>query len=262
MSYIVAVANEKGGVAKTTTALSLGAALVEDHNQVLLIDLDPQANLTLSLGILPSNLTRAMGDVLFGSLSLEEITRETSLPGLDLAPANLELGMADRYLTVRDSYEHLLRNALNSGPNYDIALIDCPPALGAVTHCALTAAQLLIIPTQCEYFSAHALRDLLQVIRSIRQRTNPQLRYRLLLTMLDKRNRIHRGLEDQIRAAFGTAVFETTIDIDTRLREGPVFGQPITTYAPSSRGAQQYRQLAQELRSYVQETFRKPAQSA
>jgi chromosome partitioning protein len=114
---------------------------------------------------------------------------------------------------------------------------------------------VLVIPTQCEYFSAHALRQVVRLIRTIRQRSNPRLRYRLLLTMLDRRNGLHRSLAEQIRRAFGSAVFATEVEIDARLREAPAFGQPITVYAPSSRGAQQYRQLAEELREHVQETI-------
>lgn len=254
MTLVIAVANRKGGVAKTTTALSLGAALVENHQEVLLIDLDPQANLTLSMGVAPASLERTMADVLLGTMPMGELTRETSLPGLDLAPANQELLLAERFLAVRDQYEVLLEQGLSGVSGYDVVLIDCPPALGPLVHTALTAAQLLIIPTQCEYFSAYALRSVLEMIRDIRQRTNPHLRYRLLLTMFDRRNRIHRSLNDQIRRAFGQAVFTTEIESDTRLRESVVLGQPVTQYAPESRGAQQYRQLAQELRQYAEET--------
>jgi chromosome partitioning protein len=262
VTLVIAVANRKGGVAKTTTALSLGAALVEGRQQVLLVDLDPQANLTLALGVNPAGLDRTLADVLLGTAPLNDLTRETSLPGLDLAPANQDLLMAERFLAVRDNYEFILEQALAELPGYDVILLDCPPALGPSVQAALTAASLLIIPTQCEYFSAHALRDVLQLIRDIRTRTNPRLRYRLLLTMLDRRNRIHRSLYDQIRLAFGKAVFDTEIESDTRLRESPVLGQPITVYAPGSRAAEQYRRLAQELKDYVQETIGSSPQTA
>jgi chromosome partitioning protein len=254
MTHVIAIANEKGGVGKTTTALSLGAALVEGHQEILLVDLDPQANLTLSLGVNPSSVRRSVADVLLGNYSPVGVSRETGLPGLDLIPASQELILAERFLGVRDRYEHLLRQALMAASNYDVILLDCPPSLGPITRSALTAANLLIIPTQCEYFSAHALRDMLELVRSIRQRTNPRLRYRVLLTMIDRRNRIHRSLETQVRQAFSQAVFQTSIEVDTRLRESPVFAQPITVYAPASRGAQHYRELAQEMRQYVQES--------
>jgi len=262
MTYVVAIANEKGGVAKTTTTLSLGAAMVERRQEVLLVDLDPQANMTLALGLKAQALDRTIADALLGDRSVLQMSRETALPGLDLVPANHELTFAERYLAVRDGFEFLLRRALEPASSYDAILIDCPPSVGILTQSALAAANLLIIPTQPEYFSAHALRAMLDLIRITRQRSNPRLRYRLLLTMVDQRNRIHRTLLDQIRTAFGQAVFNTVIEIDTRLRESPLVGQPITTYAPTSRAAQQYRELSQELSHYVEETVGTPQQSA
>jgi len=259
MTYVIAIANEKGGVAKTTTALSLGAAMVEQHQKALVIDLDPQANLTLALGIKPNELNGTVSDVLLGSGDLEAVTHETLLPGLDLVPANNALLMAERFLEVRDEHEFLLRRALERVDEYDTVVLDCPPALGTTARLALTAADLLIIPTQCEYFSAHALQDVLEMIRDVRASSNPRLRYRLLLTMVDRRNRIHRSLYDQVRTAFGRAVFDSIIEVDTRLRESPIFSQPITVYAPRSRGAEQYRQLAKELKSYAKEAVRTPA---
>lgn len=253
MSCVITIANEKGGVAKTTTTLSLGGALVEDQKEVLLVDLDPQANLTLALGLQPKNLLHTTTDILLGNQSIRTIARETGLPGLDIAPANHDLGMAERYLTVRDQYEHILRSGLSRSIEYDFILLDCPPSIGPLTYSALVAADLLIVPTQCEFFSVNSLRDMLNLIRTVRKQSNPQLRYRLVMTMVDLRNRMHRTLLDQIQKAFGSAVFKTIIQTDTKLRESPLFGQPISVYSPRSRGAQQYRQLAQEIRQYVHE---------
>ncbi|HSB89247.1 MAG TPA: ParA family protein, partial [Anaerolineales bacterium] len=160
----------------------------------------------------------------------------------------------ERFLPVRQNYELILRQALEANGDYAVTILDCPPALGVTTRCALAASNILIIPTQCEYFSAYALRQVVRLIRNVRQRSNPALRYRLLLTMLDRRNSLHRSLAEQIRRAFGPAVFTTEIEIDARLREAPAFGQPITIYAPTSRGALQYRALASELREHAQET--------
>lgn len=253
MTCVIAIANEKGGVAKTTTAQSLGAALAEHQEKILLVDLDPQANLTLSFGIKPGSIDRTITDILLGNQSIETICLKTKIDDLELAPANHDLGMAERFLTVRDQYEHILRSGLTNTHAYDYIIIDCPPSLGPLTHSALVAADLLVIPTQCEFFSANALRDMINLIRSIRLRSNPQLRYRLLMTMVDLRNRMHQNLLEQIQKAFGSAVFKTIIQTDTRLRESPLFGQPITTYSPRSRGAIQYRELAEELRQYVNE---------
>jgi chromosome partitioning protein len=134
------------------------------------------------------------------------------------------------------------------------SVLDCPPALGAVTLNALAASNLLIIPTQAEYFSAYALRDMMSLIRKVRQEYNPQLAYRILITLLDQRNRTHRTIRQQLQQTFGVGLFETVIEIDTRLRESPIVGMPITQYRPNSRGSQQYRILAQELVQYVQQT--------
>lgn len=262
MSYIVAVANGKGGVGKTTSTLSLGGALAEAGAEVLLLDLDPHANLTLSLGMPPGKLDRTVADILLSDKRPAEVYLETRIPKLTLIGANNELMMAERYLTLRENYQGLLRDSLRREQNHRFILLDCPPALGPLTQCALSASDLLVIPTQSEYFSAHALRDMLNQIRYTRRQFNPRLRYRLLLTMLDRRNRIHRSLSEQIRSAFGKAVFKTSIEMDTRLRESPVFGQPITTYASRSRGASQYRQLAQELETYAEEAVAKSPQSA
>jgi chromosome partitioning protein len=258
MTTIVAIANEKGGVAKTTSTLSIGAALVESGQEILLVDMDPQANLTLALGIQPSQIRRSVADLLLGNTSILSVSRETSVPGLDLIPASGEMLLVERFLYVRQNYEHLLRKALAKASMYSMVLLDCPPSLGALTINALTASNLLIIPTQCEFFSAHSLREMLDLIRNIRQRSNPSLRYRVMITMLGK-TRVHRTLQEQIRSAFGSAVFATAIENDTKLRECPVVGKPITEYAPESRAAQQYRALAQELDEYVHQAIAQPA---
>jgi chromosome partitioning protein len=253
MSMVIAVANEKGGVGKTTTALSLGAALAELQQNVLLIDLDPQANLTLGVGLRPG--PGSVADVLLGDARLPDVVLPTQVARLSIAPASDALLQAERFLPVRPDFELILRDALTACPEFDTAIIDCPPALGPLTRSALGAADLLLIPTQCEFFSAFALRQVISLVRSVRERVNPGLRYRLLLTMVDLRTAMHRSLAEEIRLAFGSAVFRSAIEVDARLRESPAFGQPITEYAPTSRGAQQYRELAMELKDHVQATL-------
>ena len=255
MTIVVAIANEKGGVGKTTTALSLGAALAEMRQQVLLIDLDPQANLTLGVGLRPGQAPASIADVLLGDAGLADILLPTQVPGLSIAPASDDLLQAERFLPVRQDFELILRDALSACPDYDSVVVDCPPALGPLTRSALGAADLLVIPTQCEFFSAFALRQVINLVRSVRERVNPSLRYRLLLTMVDLRNAMHRSLAEEIRLAFGAAVFRSAVEVDARLRESPAFGKPITEYAPASRGAQQYRELALELTEHVQATL-------
>ena len=251
--YVIAIANEKGGVAKTTTVISLGGALVELGKEVLVIDLDTQANLTLGLGLAPANVRKSVGDILLNSASLMSVSRETAIPGLDLIPSNADMGLAERFLPVRKNYEFILKNTLENAKSYDFILLDCPPSLGAVTVNALTAAQVVIAPTQPEYFSAYGLRSVMAAIRRVRGQSNPDLIYFVLITMMDRRNRIHRTLNEQLQATFGDGLLKTVIETDTKLRESTVAGMPITHYYSSSRSAGQYRALAQELIQNVEE---------
>ena len=261
MSYIIAIANEKGGVAKTTTTLSLGASLVESGNEVLLIDLDAQANLSLALAVDPISNYQSTSNVFLDGTSPTSISRETGIPGLDLIPSNQEMVQTEKFLHVRPNYETILQNALRTDPNmhYKYIILDCPPFLGSVTFNALAAADMLLIPTQPEFFSVHALKSMLSLVRTIRNKHNPRLTYRLLITMLDRRNRTHRNMGEQLRSTFGTGLLNTTISTDTKLRESPIAGMPIIYYAPKSRAAQQYRSLAEEINQYVKETTEQPA---
>ncbi|HWQ84599.1 MAG TPA: ParA family protein [Anaerolineales bacterium] len=258
MTCIIAVGNQKGGVAKTTTVMSLGGALAEMGHAILLVDLDAQANLTLSSGVDPSKLRGTIADVLLQSANLYSVSRETSIPGLDIVPANAEMDLAERFLPVRNNYQSILRSALDGQTAYDYVLLDCPPSIGAVTQNALNAAQLLIIPTQAEYFSAHALRAMLGTTRRIRQQNNPALETRILITMFDQRNRIHREISEQLRSTFGDSLFDTYIQVDTKLRESAVAGVPITHFLNHTRGTLQYRALAQEILQHVQATAQQP----
>ncbi len=256
MSYVIAISNEKGGVAKTTTTLSLGAALADVGQKILLVDLDPQANLTLALGFEPGKIERTSSEILLDSTPLLESKLTTNFANLDIIPANTALEQAEQILPVYLNYTSRLRNSIDGAEplDYQIIIIDCPPSLGAITVNALTAANLLIIPTQAEYFSAYALRDMMTIIRQVRAEDNPNLAYRILVTLLDQRNRTHRDILEQLEHTFGVGLFKTIIEIDTKLRESPILGLPITQYKPNSRGAMQYRSLAEELVNYVKQT--------
>lgn len=253
--FKIAIGSQKGGVSKTTTTLSLGACLAAGNGQpgrtVLLIDLDPQANLTMALGVNPGSLRRMVGDALLEQSSLVSISRESAIPNLDLVPANQGLVVLDKVLFGRPGFEYRLRQQLSGtvAQQYDVAICDCPPAFGTLTMNALTAADLLIIPVPCDYFSARSLSQFLELVSLVQRNTNPGLRYRVLITMFDKRNRISHIIHDQIRRKHGDRVFNTIISIDTKLRESPVVGQAITQYAPNSRSAQEYHALALELMS-------------
>jgi chromosome partitioning protein len=248
----IAIANQKGGVAKTTTCLSLGASLAGEGCSVLLIDLDPQAHLTLSLGLNPAPLRRTIADALLANTSVVSITRETDVPLLDLAPANQGLGILEKVLYGRPNYECILKNRLAALDTryYDVAIIDCQPSFGPLTLNALTAADLLIVPTQCEYYAGHALRPVLKMVQLVRRKTNPALSYRLLITMFDEGNRIAPILRKRLQESFSGALFHTIIEMDPSLKESPVFGQPVNLYAPRTRAANQYRMLAQELMNH------------
>jgi chromosome partitioning protein len=254
MPYVIAISNEKGGVAKTTTTFSLGATIAETGKNVLLIDLDPQGNLTLANGIESGDAKRNSSDILLDRLNAKEAIHKTNTQRMDIIPSNPRLAEAEQFLPVRTNHARILKNALLSKEiDYDYVFIDCPPSMGAIAINALTASDLLIIPTQAEYFSAYALRDMMMLIRRVRKDSNPELAYRILITLLDLRNRAHRAIREQLQQTFGVGLFETVIEIDTRLRESPIIGVPITQYSPNSRGTQQYRVLAQELMDYVQQ---------
>jgi chromosome partitioning protein len=251
MTPTIAVSNQKGGVAKTTTCLSLGAALAEMGHSVLLIDLDPQANLTLSLGIEPKQLRRTILDTMMGNHSLVSISRETDTFALDIAPANMELTMADKVLFKVQGFQFRLKQAIGRlDPDmYEYILLDCPPTVSPLTLNALAAADLLIIPVQCELYAAHSLRQMIRLALQLREQGNPNLDHRVLITMYDQRNKISRMMLEQMENGLRPVLFNTIIQIDTKLRECPAFGKPITSYAPKSRGALQYRELAQEFQS-------------
>lgn len=249
MFTTIAINNQKGGVAKTTTCLSLGACLAEMGHSVLLIDLDPQAHLTMSLGIDPTSLRRTVGDALLATTSLLSVSQESGIFDLDIVPANQEVSLVDKLLYGRKGYEYHLKQrlaALRQG-YYDVVLIDCPPSFNTLTLNALTAADLLLIPVQCEYYAAQSLKRIMQLAKLVQRKTNPNLSYQMLVTMFDRRNRICRIIYNQMQQEIRPLLCRTIIEVDTKLRESPVFNQPITLYAPQTRGATQYRALAKEL---------------
>jgi chromosome partitioning protein len=258
MPIVIAVSNQKGGVAKTTTCVSLGAALNERGYDVLTVDLDAQANLSLALGADPVTTRRTAADVLMGSQSVRDTAQPTPVPGLDLLPANHQMRLVDRFLTARPNYEFALRDAVASSP-HAFCVCDCPPNLGPLTLNALAAADLVLVPTQCEPFALHGVRDVLIYLYDQRQRLQlSPAEYRLLVTMFDRRNRIHLQTLNQIREEFGKWAMETMIEVDTQLRESQAAALPITWYASGSRSAAQYRALADEILTFFSPTLRSP----
>jgi chromosome partitioning protein len=262
MSFLIAVANHKGGVAKTTTSFSLGGALAQKGYEVLLVDLDCQANLTQACGIDPLQTSGSIINVFYDWASLTGVSRATQIPGMDLVPSHPSMELAERFLPVRKNYETILQSVSHRWLNYDYVIFDCPPSLGAVTTNALNAADLLVIPVTPEIFALEALKKMLVIVEQTRQSSNANLQYRLLVTMLDVRLRIHNELYDFLSNKFSKTLFKQTIQIDTRLRESVAAGLPITSYAPHSRSAQQYLALSEEIhqhaRQEISSSIRKP----
>jgi chromosome partitioning protein len=244
MARVIAIANEKGGVAKTTTAISVGGVLAEMGRNVLLIDMDPQASLTVYLGFAPHGTNTSIADVLLNAAN--PIPLHTTIPNIALLPSHPDLAFAERSLTVREHYKQTLRHSIEGLDNYDEIIIDCPPSLGVLTQNALVAAELLIMPVVPEYLAVYALRDTTQLIRSIRETDNPQLSYRILFTIVDQRIKSHNTICSRFREKFGEAIYQTVIQIDTRLRDASIAGLPITHYIPGTRSSTQYRALVHE----------------
>ena len=249
MSRIYALANQKGGVGKTTTAVNLGAYLCQAGKRVLLIDADPQANATSSLGIDKNVLTRSLYDVLVGSESPASMVMLTAQIGLDLLPSSPALAGAEVEMVDMPGRELRLRHALEQvAPRYDFVLIDTPPSLGLLTINALTAADGVIIPIQCEYLPLEGLTQLLQTIELVRQRLNSTLAVRgLLMTMYDSHTNLSRQVVNDVRTHFPATLFRAIIPRSIKLSEAPSYGEPILTYAPESSGGQAYAALCQEL---------------
>lgn len=247
MTKIIALANQKGGVGKTTTAINLGASLAACERKVLLVDLDPQANATSGLG-LPKNEEQSMYAVLIDSFPMREIVRPTDLPMLFVAPSSVDLVGAELELGGAERREFRLREALVPvASDYDYILIDSPPSLGLLTVNGLAAANSLLVPMQCEYFAMEGVSQLLNTVERVRDSLNPALEIEgIALTMYDDRMNLARQVAEEVRNHFGEKVYETVIPRNVRLGEAPSFGKPIILYDIRSRGSEAYVSLAKE----------------
>jgi len=246
---IIAIVNQKGGVGKTTTSINLAAALAEKNMRVLLIDMDPQGNASTGLGIPRAQREKTIYNVLTEDLAIDEAITPTEIENLFVLPSHVDLSAAEMEIGHIEGRTRLLRNAITTAHSkFDYVLIDCPPSLNLLTINALSAARSVIVPLQCEFFALEGLSQLLQTVEMAKSSINPALAIDgVMLTMYDQRNRLSSQVADDVRKHLGRAVFKTIIPRNVRIAEAPSFGQSVIHYAPNSKGAKAYLNLADEL---------------
>ena len=250
----IAIANQKGGVGKTTTAINVSTALAATGWRTLLVDLDPQGNASTGIGVGASERERSTYDVLVDRVPIEQCIMPTAIPKLDLCAATVDLSGAEVELVTADDRAHRLQKSLQPDLGYDVCLIDCPPSLGLLTLNALTAADTLLVPLQCEFFALEGLSQLLTTVERVQQRFNPDLGIiGIALTMFDRRNRLTDQVADDVRSCLGKLVFDTTIPRNVRLSEAPSHGVPALIYDHACAGSRAYIALARELISRMPE---------
>ncbi|WEG73322.1 ParA family protein [Vagococcus intermedius] len=252
MARIISVANQKGGVGKTTTTVNLGASLTSFGKKVLLIDIDAQGNATSGVGVKKSDVDKDVYDVLVNDTPISEVIHQTTRKDLDIVPATIQLAGAEIELTPMMARETRLKMAISEiAPAYDYILIDCPPSLGHLTINSFTASDSILIPVQCEYYALEGLSQLLNTVRLVQKHFNPELRIEgVLLTMFDARTNLGAEVVEEVRTYFRERVYDTIIPRNVRLSEAPSHGLSIIDYDPRSRGAEVYQALAKEVLSH------------
>ncbi len=261
MSRVIAVANQKGGVGKTTTAVNLGAALAFLGHRVLVVDADPQGNTTSGFGVNKKKITQCVYQVLIDDVPMREVVVETDMGGLDLVPSTIDLAGAEVELVPAMSRETKLKKAMaDLREDYEFVLIDCPPSLGLLTVNALTAADSVLVPIQCEYYALEGLTQLMNTVHLVQNHLNPSLQLEgVVLTMYDARTNLSAQVAEEVKRFFRDKVYRTIIPRNIRLSEAPSYGKPIIAYDPKSRGAEVYTELAKEVALHAQAGARERA---
>ncbi|MBN2523238.1 MAG: ParA family protein [Bacteroidales bacterium] len=255
MGKVIALANQKGGVGKTTTAINLAASLAVLEKKVLIVDADPQANATSGIGLDVRSIDKSIYECLIDEVDTEEVLLKSEIEGMDIIPSHIDLVGAEIEMLNMEQREHMLKKVISPvRDKYDYVLIDCSPSLGLITVNALTAADSVMIPVQCEYFALEGLGKLLNTIKIIQGRLNPELEIEgFILTMYDSRLRLSNQVVDEVRKHFQQMVFETIIQRNIKLSEAPSFGKPVVLYDAESKGSINYLNLARELVSKDEE---------
>ncbi|MEX2640279.1 MAG: AAA family ATPase [Balneolales bacterium] len=258
MGKIISVANQKGGVGKTTSAVNLAASLAALEHSTLLLDIDPQSNSTSGVGIDAKSVADSIYEVLIDGIDINHCITKTDMPNLSIIPAHIKLVGAEIEMVDRPKRENILRTALEKlGTEYDFIIIDCPPSLGLLTINALTASDSVLIPVQCEYFALEGLGQLLNTIKIVRQHLNTTLQIEgVVLTMYDSRTRLSNQVADEVKRYFDDRVFKTVISRNVRLAEAPSFGKPVLLYDSISIGSKNYLALAREIITQNKELYK------
>ena len=249
MGRVIAVANQKGGVGKTTTAINLSACLAEKGQKVLAIDMDPQGNMTSGLGIDKDEVEKNIYDLMIGQVGVEEVLQKEAIENLDIIPTSIDLSAAEIELIGVDDKEFIIRNAIAPiKENYDYIIIDCPPSLSMLTINAMTTADSVLVPIQCEYYALEGLSQLIHTVELVKERLNPILKIEgVVFTMYDARTNLSLQVVENVKENLNQNIYKTIIPRNVRLAEAPSYGQPITLYDPRSSGAESYRLLAEEV---------------
>ena len=249
MGRVIAVANQKGGVGKTTTAINLSACLAEKGQKVLAIDMDPQGNMTSGLGIDKDEVEKNIYDLMIGQAGVDEVLQKEAIENLDVIPTSIDLSAAEIELIGVDDKEFIIRNAVQPiKDDYDYIIIDCPPSLSMLTINAMTTADSVLVPIQCEYYALEGLSQLIHTVELVKERLNPVLEIEgVVFTMYDSRTNLSMQVVENVKSNLSQKVFQTLIPRNIRLAEAPSYGMPINAYDPKSAGAEAYMQLAEEV---------------